>query len=165
MDLLLDLLKSAAPALATVVAGPMGGMAVKAMAEKLGVSDTVEAVTQAIQADPQAAQKLAEIDLEAFKLEVQDRDSARKAHVELATNANVPLLDKLTMPILALGTVGLAFVLIAVLIFRDVPESQENIIIFALGFITSAATQVLSFYFGSSQGSKDKSSQLNGLKK
>jgi hypothetical protein len=165
MDLLLDLLKSAAPALATVVAGPMGGMAVRAIAEKLGVSDTVEAVTQAIQSDPQAAQKLAEIDLEAFKLEVQDRDSARKAHVELATNANVPLLDKLTMPILALGTVGLAFVLIAVLIFRDVPESQENIIIFALGFITSAATQVLSFYFGSSQGSKDKSSQLNGLKK
>ena len=28
--------------------------------------------------------------------------------------------------------------------------------IFALGFITSAATQVLSYYFGSSQGSKDK---------
>ena len=40
MDLLLDLLKSAAPALATVVAGPMGGMAVRAIAEKLGVSDT-----------------------------------------------------------------------------------------------------------------------------
>jgi hypothetical protein len=99
------------------------------------------------------------------EIDAKDRDSARKAHVELATNANVPLLDKLTMPILALGTVGLAFVLIAVLIFRDVPESQENIIIFALGFITSAATQVLSFYFGSSQGSKDKSSQLNGLKK
>lgn len=76
MDSLIDLLKGAAPALATVVAGPMGGMAVKAMAEKLGVSDTVEAVTQAIQSDPQAAQKLAEIDLEAFKLEVQDRDSA-----------------------------------------------------------------------------------------
>jgi hypothetical protein len=69
------------------------------------------------------------------------------------------------MPLLALGTVGLAFVLIGILIFSNIPDSQENIVIFALGFITSAATQVLSFYFGSSQGSKDKSTQLNGLKK
>ena len=156
MDLLLDLLKSAAPALATVVAGPMGGMAVKAIASKLGVEDTVEAVTQAIQADPQAAQRLAEIDLEQFKLEVQDRDSARKAHAEIATSTNAHILEKLTMPLLALGTVGLSFTLIGVLIFSNIPDDQENIIIFALGFITSAATQVLSFYFGSSQGSKDK---------
>ncbi len=41
MDALLGILKSAAPALATVVAGPMGGMAVKAIAEKLGVEDTL----------------------------------------------------------------------------------------------------------------------------
>ena len=165
MDSLLDLLKSAAPALATVVAGPMGGMAVKAIASKLGVEETVEAVTQAIQADPQAAQKLAEIDLEQFKLEIQDRDSARKAHAEIATSANAHILEKLTMPLLALGTVGLSFTLIGVLIFSNIPDDQENIIIFALGFITSAATQVLSFYFGSSQGSKEKSTQLNGLKK
>jgi hypothetical protein len=165
MDLLLDLLKGAAPALATIVAGPMGGMAVRAIASKLGVEDTVEAVTQAIQDDPKAAQRLAEIDLEQFKLEVQDRDSARKAHAEIATSANSLVLEKLTMPLLALGTVGLAFVLIGILIFSNIPDSQENIVIFALGFITSAATQVLSFYFGSSQGSKDKSNQLNGLKK
>lgn len=156
MDSLLDLLKGAAPALATIVAGPMGGMAVRAIASKLGVEDTVEAVTQAIQADPKAAQKLAEIDLEQFKLEIQDRDSARKAHTEIATSSNALILEKLTMPILALGTVGLAFALIGILIFSDIPDDQENIIIFALGFITSAATQVLSFYFGSSQGSKDK---------
>lgn len=37
MDKLLDLLKTAAPALATAVAGPLGGAAVSAIAEKLGV--------------------------------------------------------------------------------------------------------------------------------
>jgi len=67
MDALLGILKSAAPALATVVAGPMGGMAVKAIAEKLGVEHTLEAVTAAVQADPDAAAKLAQIDLEQFK--------------------------------------------------------------------------------------------------
>ena len=165
MNKLIELLKSAAPALATVVAGPMGGMAVKAIADKFGVKDTLDAVTQAIQADPKAAEKLAEIDLEQFKLEIQDRDSARKAHAEIATSANTHILEKLTMPLLALGTVGLAFLLIGILIFSDIPDDQENIIIFALGFITSAATQVLSFYFGSSQGSKYKDAQLNGLRK
>lgn len=165
MDSLFDLLKGAAPALATIVAGPMGGMAVKAIASKFGVEDTVEAVTQAIQADPKAAEKLAEINLEQFKLEIQDRDSARKAHAEIATSANTHILEKLTMPLLALGTVGLAFLLIGILIFSNIPDDQENIIIFALGFVTSAATQVLSFYFGSSQGSKDKANQISGLKK
>ena len=38
-------------------------------------------------------------------------------------------------------------------------------IIFALGFITSSAGQVLSFYFGSSQGSKDKTKELEGIMK
>jgi hypothetical protein len=162
--MLSDLLKSVAPGLATIVAGPLGGAAVKAMAEKLGVADTVEAVTKAVQEDPQAAQKLAQIDLEKLKLENEDRASARNAHMAIATSANALMLEKLTPPLLALGTVGLAFLLVGVLIFVNIPDSQENIIIYALGFITSAATQVLGFYFGSSQGSKDKSQALTSLK-
>jgi hypothetical protein len=165
MDKLLDLLKSAAPALATVVAGPLGGAAVKAMADKLGVADTVEAVATAVARDPEAAAKLAEIDLEKLKLENADRDSARAAHTAIATSANAHILEKLTPPILALGTVGLAFFLIGLLIFANIPDSQENIIIYALGFITSAATQVLGFYFGSSQGSKDKTDAMKALHK
>ena len=162
--MLSDLLKSVAPGLATIVAGPLGGAAVKAMAEKLGVADTVEAVTKAVQEDPQAAEKLAQIDLEKLKLENEDRASARNAHMAIATSANALMLEKLTPPLLALGTVGLAFLLVGVLIFVNIPDSQENIIIYALGFITSAATQVLGFYFGSSQGSKDKSQALTSLK-
>ena len=81
MDSLLNILKTAAPALATAVAGPMGGMAVKAIADKLGVADTVEAVTQAMQNDPDAAAKLAQIDLEQFKAEAADRADARAMQV------------------------------------------------------------------------------------
>ena len=74
MNDLVNLLKNAAPSLATVVAGPLGGMAVKVMAEKLGVEDTVEAVTAHLTANPEEALKLAEIDLKQFELEVQYRD-------------------------------------------------------------------------------------------
>jgi hypothetical protein len=68
MNDLLGLLKGIAPTLATAVAGPLGGMAVSALASKFGVSDTVESVAKAIAGDPQAAQKIAEMELEYAKL-------------------------------------------------------------------------------------------------
>jgi hypothetical protein len=164
MDKILDLVKGVAPTLATALGGPLAGAAVTAIAEKFGVEDTVEAVTNALQvASPEQLAKLQEIDIKKLELENADRDSARKAHMAIATSPDAHWLEKLTMPILALGTVSLAFLLIGILLFINIPDSQENIIIFALGFITSAATQVLSFYFGSSQGSKEK--DMKALKK
>lgn len=161
---LLNLLKGVAPTLATAVAGPLGGAAVSALAAKFGVSDTVEAVAEAIAGDPDAAVKLQELELEYAKIDAADRDSARKAHLAIATSPDAHWLEKLVVPILALGTVGLCFMLIGVLLFINIPDSQENIIIYALGFITSAAGQVLSYFFGSSQGSKDKTDAMKGKK-
>jgi hypothetical protein len=159
MNELLALLKSAAPALATVVAGPLGGMAVKAIADKMGVADTVEAVTQALQADPQAAAKLAEIDLKQFELESKDRDSARDREVGLAA-AGGSKFAQMVMPILAVGTVALTYVFVGILLFKIVPTEQQQLIIFALGFMTASAQQVLSYYFGSSKSSQDKTVAL-----
>jgi hypothetical protein len=68
MNDLLNLLKGVAPTLATAVAGPLGGMAITALASKFGVSDSVDAVAKAIAGDPQAAQKIAETELEFAKL-------------------------------------------------------------------------------------------------
>jgi hypothetical protein len=159
MNELLALLKSAAPALATVVAGPLGGMAVKAIADKMGVADTVEAVTQALQADPEAAAKLAEIDLAQFKAESADRDSARVREVGLAA-AGGSRVAQLVMPILAVGTVALTYLFVGILLFKVVPTEQQQLIIFALGFMTASAQQVLSYYFGSSKSSQDKTVAL-----
>jgi len=71
MNDLMNLLKSAAPALATAVAGPMGGMAVKAIAEKLGVPASITDVTKALQDNPDLALKLKEIDTRAFEAETK----------------------------------------------------------------------------------------------
>ena len=166
MDTLLGILKGVAPVLATAVAGPAGGAAVGWIASKLGIEDsTIEGVTKALTGNPEMALKLKELDLEYAKLEVQDRDSARKAYAQVATSEYATKLDKLVVPLLALGVVGLAFSLIAILMFVNTPQDQQQIIIFALGFITSAAGQVLSFYFGSSQGSKDKTEEIKGMLK
>jgi Na+-transporting NADH:ubiquinone oxidoreductase subunit NqrC len=165
MNELFNILKGIAPTLATAVAGPLGGAAVTALASKFGVSDSIDAVAKAIASDPQAAQKLQELELEYAKLDAQDRDSARKAYAAVATSENATKLEKLVVPVLALGVVGLAFGLIGVLMFVDTPNDQQQLVIFALGFITSAAGQVLSFYFGSSQGSKDKTEDMKGMVK
>ena len=80
MDKLLDILKSAAPALATAVAGPMGGAAIKAIADKLGVPPAIESVTSALESNPELALKLKEIDTKAFEVE-QANVKIGRAHV------------------------------------------------------------------------------------
>ena len=166
METLLGILKGVAPALATAIAGPAGGVAVGWLADKLGIPDsTIEGVTEALQGNPEMTMKLKELDLEYAKLDAQDRDSARKAYATVATSEHATKLDKAVVPVLALGTVALAFGFIAILMFRDVPVDQQQMVIFALGFITSSAGQVLSFYFGSSQGSKDKTKEIESMMK
>jgi hypothetical protein len=50
--------------------------------------------------------------------------------------------------------------LFAVLIFVDVKPEAKDILIYILGVLSAAVTQILSYYFGSSQGSKDKDRKL-----
>jgi len=71
VDKLLELLKSAAPALATAVAGPLGGAAINAIANKLGVPASLSEVTKALEANPELALKLKEIDTKAFEVETK----------------------------------------------------------------------------------------------
>ncbi len=159
MEALLNLLKGAAPMLATAVAGPLGGAAVSMLAKKFDVEDTVAAVANAIIADPKSAEKLAELELEYAKLEAADRDSARNREFEMA-KANATPLAQLVVPILALGTVATTFLFIASLLFLEIKTEQQQLIIFALGYATAAAQQVLSYYFGSSKSSQDKTTAL-----
>ena len=79
MNDLVNLLKGLAPTLATAVAGPLGGAAVSAIASRLGCTDSVEAVAKAIAGDPAAAQKLAEMELEYYKIEQNNLTDRLKA--------------------------------------------------------------------------------------
>jgi len=150
MNDLFNLLKGVAPALATAVAGPLGGAAVSALASKFGVSDSVESVAKAITGDPQAAQKLAELELEYAKLDAADRDSARKNEAALATNEHTPLLNKSVTPILAIVVVVAWGLIQYHLLTHIVPDVMREIIIRVLGTLDGALVMVLSYYFGAS---------------
>jgi len=163
-DVLAGLLKNVAPMLATAVTGPLGGMAVKAIAEKLGVEDTVEAVASAIQADPQAAQKLAEIDIKQFELHNANTDSARKMNAEIQESANASWLAKNTAYALDIGIVSATIFLAWFAFMKGVPDANKELVYMALGSLITMSGTILNFHRGSSQGSKDKGADIQKLK-
>ena len=149
-DLLNGILKNIAPTLATAVAGPLGGAAISAIANKLGVGETVEDVAKALTTDPAAAAKLQELELEFAKVEAADRDSARKAEVALATSPQAPWLNRSVTPILAFAVVVCWGFIQFHLLNHTVPQEMREIIIRVLGTLDGALVMVLSYYFGAS---------------
>lgn len=86
------LLSAFAPTLGSAIGGPLGKMAVTAIAGKLGVSDNEEAVTQALEtatveqrqalseADQAFAIRMRELDIDSFKVQTEDVQNARESH-------------------------------------------------------------------------------------
>ena len=93
MNDLLNILRGIAPAVATAVAGPAGGLIVSALANKFGVKDAVEDVAKAIAGDPEAARKLAELDLEKLKADSVNKVSPNSIHTDLGDCVRMALFN------------------------------------------------------------------------
>ena len=161
-------LKQLAPTVASAFLGPLGGVAVAAVGNLLGVSDaTQDKIAQAIQAGqltPEQLGQLKELELRfqaeererGFRyseLAFKDRDSARKANVEGGTNR---LLFAMSVVLLIITLGSEVYVL-----FNGVPEGAPEIIIGrVLGLMDSVALMVLAYHYGSSSGSAIKSQML-----
>ena len=102
------------------------------------------------------------LDLAELELRLKDTDSARDREVQISTSDKAPLLNKIVTPVLALSILLLTFALFGVVMFNDTPveASRKDILIYILGVLSAIASQIVSYYFGSSQGSKDKSDAL-----
>jgi len=156
---LLRLLGNIAPALATAVAGPAGGLVVSAIASNLGVKDTVDEVAKAIAGDPEAALKLAQIDLETLKADYANTADARDMQ-KVALQQSDIFSKRFTMYLTMFWSLA-AVVYIGFITFSVIPDKNVRFADTILGFIlgTVVAT-LLNFWFGSSIGSKDKAEAL-----
>lgn len=98
------------------------------------------------------------------QLEVHQKemDSARNREIQIATSEAAPLINKIITPILAITVIVMTFILFYVLMFREV-GNEKDIIIYVLGVLSAVCTQVVSYFFGSSQGSAQKQSQIDKL--
>ena len=147
------LLASLAPTVGKALGGPMGGMAVKLVADKLGVSNTTdpaklekyvedhpECISALQEAELEFAKTLAErnIDLETFKIEVQERQAAREIFGEDPTPKVFAIISLLGF---------LCYIFFVTFSADAVDSALANII---LGYLGGLISGISAFFFGSS---------------
>jgi hypothetical protein len=159
------LLGQIAPTIATAIGGPVAGMAVKALAGALGLTQDASAddiQTAMMNATPEqlAAIKkvdadfkvqMKELDIDLERIAAGDRDSAR--NMQMRTSDWIPR----AMAIMV--TFGF-FGILTWLLTKGVPPTGSETLIYMLGALGTAWTGIVQFYFGSSAGSKAKTDAL-----
>ena len=152
MDKLISLVKDYAPAVATALGSPVAGMAVKAIAEKFGVEDSVEAVTNALQAlPPSEMAKLKEIDVKKFELMQQGRDSARKSEVAINVSEFSSWLAKNTKSVIALASIfGGGYIVYAIFNADGLEGTKKELALLILGAVIGNIKDIYGYYFGDS---------------
>ncbi|MCK1503848.1 hypothetical protein [Bradyrhizobium sp. 18] len=161
------------------VGSVIGGLAGEAIAAAFGTEPTPEAVGKAIAEDPNAAQKLqqleqdrgqeilaqAQVKIEELKQQTEqtrifaeDTDRARQFNLQLA-EAGSPL--SWGASVLATVFTIAFFVLFAVIL--TTPLKENSIIMAFVGTLTAGMIQILSYFFGSSAGSKNNADRFASL--
>jgi hypothetical protein len=160
--------RAVAPWIGTALGGPLGGMAVDAVVQALGLTErTAEAVKTAIAgATPEQmlALKVADqnfavqmqalgfkqlADMEA--LAAGDRDSARRMHT--SSPSFVPAL-------LTCFVVGAFTATLVLLLKFDVPATNRDIVVYMIGQLSGGFTSALAFWLGTTRESGRKTELL-----
>lgn len=163
-----SLVATVAPWLGTALGGPLGGLAVGAVADALGLSDKTEgAIKQALSGvtpEQMLAMKTADL---SFAVEMQrlgfdnvkaleavaagDRASARGRETEVKDSTPRVLAYAIT-----LGYFGmLVFIMLA-----SIPNDSRDILNYMLGTLGTAWIAAVTYYFGSTVGSSEKNRLL-----
>jgi len=164
------ILSVAGPTLGLALGGPLGGMAISKLTKALGVNeDALEGILSAPSANQLEKIKLAEaelvaeckkleINLEEYRIDAMDRDSARKREMTVGDNTN---------KILAYLVTAGFFAVLGVFAFGNITAGPSMTVLnIMVGSLGTSWVAIIGYYFGSSKGSKDKTaamaSKLNG---
>ena len=164
---------SIAPALGAALGGPVGagiGLAVKAIASIFGLKADAspDELQAAIQQDPQAAFKLrlAEMDfslklrdqdIEEFRLQLADVQSARSKEVEIKKAGGTNIFMYALGAVICIGF----FTLTGLLMFRDLPPGSSDTVKFLLTQLATAFLAIVYYLWGTSKSSADKTEIMN----
>lgn len=171
MDLkdLTGVLSKVAPVLASALGGPLAGTAVAAIQDAFGIKpvgssqDKEKAVVEALnsatpdqllalkKADQEYAVQMEGLGLKKEELAGTDRDSARKREINVRDNT-----PKILAYAITLGFFGV----LAALMLGDMPANSKEVLYIMLGTLGTAWTGVISYYFGSTAGSSEKTKLL-----
>ena len=156
-NLIKNVVGAVAPTLGSALGGPLGGQAASVIASVLGCSPEPKAINQAIQAaSPEQMLELKkaeqsfelqmkELEVDVFKLEVQDKSDARGKFSK-----------DWTARIMGTAVVGGFLGYIFLVTLQPPEQNSEALINLVLGYLGGLASAVVSFYFGASNtGSKE----------
>lgn len=155
---------NAAPALGVALGGPAGGAIGSIVAATFGASADPQAVSQAIQADPEAAVKLREIELR--HAEVLGALAVQRAEAELldVQHARATHRDHWMPWVLTLVLAAMVAGTVAALLLVETPKSNEAVIYLIAGQLIGAFATAVAYWLGSSRGSAEKQRVLEGLR-
>ncbi len=161
-----------APAIGAVLGKPLGGVGLAILAKSLGLEEgatekdiatrvenlTSEDVAKMHAADMEYKQTLSDNEVEEFRLETSDRQSARAKQVETGDNTPRNLAY-----IMSVGVLG--FVVVLVFYGSHIEPGVHDVLMALTGLFAGILTGIYAYYFGSSRGSKSKTdimSKMNG---
>lgn len=163
-----SLVKTVAPWIGTALGGPLGGMAISAIADAIGVPEkTTDAIKQALAgvtpeqmlalktADQMFQKSMAELgfkqitDLETIA--AGDRANARGMQTEKPSP--VPAL-------LTCFVVGAFTATLILLLKFDVPTTNRDIVVYMIGQLSGGFTSALAFWLGTTRDSNRKTDLL-----
>ena len=167
-DKYIDLVRTFAPTVAAALGGPMAGMATKMLSETLlGKPDgkNSELMKAVIGATPEEMIKVQELEktfelemeklgVDVFKMEVEDRKSARLSNKGDKTPAILGV-------VCFIGFFGI----LASLIFIDIPQTSQAALTVMLGSLGTIVAQVANYYWGSSKSSSNKNEMIERMMK
>ena len=162
-----SMLAGIAPTLGTALGGPLGGVAMKFLADKFTGGDTGEVEDYLLSASPEALKDLKTADMEFRKhmadlgvrleeIASQDRSDARLLAREKGLKIQGALAAFYTLGYL--GTLG-SFIMG----WTNIDEGMSGMVTTLIGALGAAQLQILNFFFGSSRGSKEKTEMLTDM--
>lgn len=157
MPKLLDFLKDKVPKVAVAIGDTLTGGAVSDIADAVGLqTDDPEQLHSALKERPELVARLQEKELDiAFKrmrARLEDVQSARQMRIDTGDSTADTLAYIIMGGFLAsvLAVVGGTF------FDYDLTQNMATLVGSLVGYLSAKAEQVVSFYFGSSRGSKKK---------
>lgn len=157
-----------APVLARAVGGPVGAAALGVISGVLGIEPSEDALEKKVasltpddllklkDAERQFVVKMRELEIDVEKIDAEDRANARAR--EIATKDWTTRAIAITVMLLFAVTVG-------GLMRIEIPATNRDAVNQILGILYAAVVSVLSYYFGSSAGSRAKDSTISSMSK
>lgn len=161
-----------APLLGSLIAGSAGQAVGSIVANVFGATNEPQDIYSKIQADPNAALKLIELQqthkveleqiaLQSFIAETKDKASARNREIEIKKTGQK---DYLPWFLIIFNLLGILLCVYVIARF-DVTEIETPIITLILGQLLKNWSDAFSYVFGSSRDSKEKSTALIDIAK